>query len=342
MKDVPRDATYSRVPPPTQCAADDPETTAPLHADWRRLLASLPIPLLLVTMAVLWAANLPGSYESPSLVMALNFIFSTLASGLIVYLVSRSFLTRGTPGLLMLGCGVLTWGAAGVVAHAVSQGDVNLNITIHNVCVWLSALFHFTSALLLLRPRRAMHARELWLGAAYVGTLGVLGLVTLAALHGYTPIFFVQGAGGTPVRQFVLGSAIVMFLFTAWLLKTTNRRPLSLFAYWYALGLAAIAVGLFGILIESVAFSLVSWIGLAAQYLSGAYMLIAAIASVRESGVWQISLEEALRESEERLRTERRRAKEKIRSLTELPKRTPIRSFASATTEPCCTPTSRH
>ena len=253
-------------------------------------------------MAVLWAANLPGSYGSASLIMALNFVFSTLASGLIVYLVSRSFLTRGTPGLLMLGCGVLTWGSAGVVAHAVSQGDVNLNITIHNVCVWLSAFFHFTSVLLLLRPRRAMHARELWLGAAYVGTLGALAMVALAALHGYTPIFFVQGAGGTPVRQFVLGSAIAMFLFTAWLLKTTDHRPLSPFPYWYALGLAAIAVGLFGILIESVACSLVSWIGLTAQYLSGVYMLIAAIASVRESGAWQISLEEALRESEEKYR----------------------------------------
>ena len=219
MKDLLRSTTQPPGPAASRCTADGPDTTAPLLAGWLRILAWLPIPLLLATMAVLWAANLPGSYGSASLIMALNFVFSTLASGLIVYLVSRSFLTRGTPGLLMLGCGVLTWGSAGVVAKAVSQGDANLDVTIHNVCVWLSALFHFTSALLLLRPRRAMHARELWLGAAYVGTLGVLALVALAALHGYTPIFFVQGAGGTPVRQFVLGSAIAMFLFTAGLLK---------------------------------------------------------------------------------------------------------------------------
>ena len=89
-------------------------------------------------------------------------------------------------------------------------------------------------------------------GAAYVGTLGVLGLVTLVALHGYTPTFFVQGTGGTPVRQFVLGSAIAMFLFTAGLLSGASRRPLSAFLYWYTLALGLIAVGLLGIMIESV------------------------------------------------------------------------------------------
>ena len=52
----------------------------------------------------------------------------------------------------MLGCGMLTWGAAGVVAKAVNLGDANLDVTIHNLGVWLSALFNFTSVLLLLRP----------------------------------------------------------------------------------------------------------------------------------------------------------------------------------------------
>jgi PAS domain S-box-containing protein len=264
-------------------------------------LAWLPICILLAAMVVLWAADVRGSYGSNFLIMALNFIFSTLASGLIVYLVSRSFLTRGEPGLLMLGCGVLAWGAAGVLAKAVNQGDANLDVTIHNTCVWLSALFHLASALLLLRPRRAVHARELWLGTAYAGALGVMGLVAVAAFHGYTPTFFVQGTGGTLIRQFVLGSAIVMFLSTAVLLRVANRRPLPVFLYWYSLALGMIAIGLLGIMIESVYASLLSWTGLMAQYLSGVYMLIAAIASVRESGAWHISLEVALRESEERL-----------------------------------------
>ena len=70
-------------------------------------LAWLPIPILFGAMAVLWVAALPGSYESPHLLLALNFVFSTLVSLFIAYLVGRSFLARSTPGLLLLGCGVM-------------------------------------------------------------------------------------------------------------------------------------------------------------------------------------------------------------------------------------------
>jgi hypothetical protein len=45
------------------------------------------------------------------------------------------------------------------------------------------------------------------------------------------------------------------------------------------------------------------WTGRAIMWLGGVYMLIAAIASVRESRVWGISLEAALHESENRFRS---------------------------------------
>ena len=309
MKDLPHNTTRSPVPPPARDAADGPETTAPLRVGWPRLLAWLPIPVLLVAIAVLWAANLPGSYESPYLLMALNLVFSTLVSGFIAYLIGRSFLIRGTPGLLMLGCGVIIWGTAGLVGIVASHFDINVFVTIHNLCVWLSALCHLAGAVLSLRPRRAMREASLWLAAAYTVALGCVGLVTLSALAGWTPIFFVQGQGGTPLRYLVLGSATAMFVLAAVLLKGTSRRPLSAFLYWYTLALGLIAVGLFGIMIESVHAGSLSWTGRAAQFLGGAYMLIAAIASVRESGRWGVTLptevkeaREAVRASEERYR----------------------------------------
>lgn len=301
MKDLPRETTCSQAPPPAQCAVVDPETTAPSRVGWSPRLAWLPIPLLLVTMAVLWAADPQGSYESAYLLMALNLVCSTLASGLVAYLIGRSFLIRGTPGLLMLGCGVLAWGSAGLVGVATGligltagHFDINVFVTIHNVCVWLSALCHLAGALLSLRPRRAVREASLWLAGAYSVALGCAGFVTLAALAGWTPTFFVQGQGGTPLRYLVLGSATAMFAVTAVLLKTVGRRPLSAFLYWYTLALGLIAVGLFGIMIEPVHAGPLSWTGRAAQFLGGAYMLIAAIASVRESRVWGIPLEEAL------------------------------------------------
>jgi len=266
-------------------------------------LAWLPIPVLLAAIIVLWAADLRGSRDSAYLMMALNLVFSALVSLFIAYLIARSFLVRSTPGLLLLGCGVVIWGSAGAVATAAAGDDANILITIHNSCVWLSALCHLAGVSLSLRSRQTLSPPALWLPAGYMLAAGAVVLVALSTLAGWIPTFFVQGQGGTPLRQFVLFSAIIMFAFTASLLSTTGGRPLSSFTYWYALALTLIVTGLSGVLLQSSRASILGWTGRAAQLLGGLYMLIAAVASVRESRAWGISLEAALRESEERYRT---------------------------------------
>ena len=266
---------------------------------WLSRLAWLPIPILLVALAVLWAANPRTAYESQLLMTAFNFVFSTVASLLVVILVGRSFLAGGTSGLLLLGCGVLVWGAAGTVGPALLARGINVTISIHNTLIWLSALCHLTGALLSLKPRRAPRLPGLTVALAYTGAGCVVWLVVMLVLEGWTPVFFVQGQGGTPLRDFVLGSATVMFVFTTAILWRRNRRPFSAFVRWYGLALLLVATGLFGIMIESVHGGVLSWTGRAAQYLGGAYMLIAAFASVRQSHAWRISLEAALREEQD-------------------------------------------
>lgn len=270
--------------------------------NWLSRWAWLPIPLILLAMLGLRIAGLRDSYDSTYLAITLNFIFVTLVSGYVAYLVARGYLVRSASGLLLLGCGVVIWGAAGVVSNAAAQGNANISVTIHNSCAYLSAFCHLAGAVLSLRPKRSMQAPSLWLPAAYGLALGAVVVVTVATLAGWTPVFFVQGRGGTAVRQFILGSAIVMFLFTALLLSAMSRRPLSPFLYWYSLALVAIAVGLFGVMIQLSRGSLLGWLGRTAQFLGGIYMLLAAFASLRESRFWGISLEAALQLSEERYR----------------------------------------
>jgi PAS domain S-box-containing protein len=279
------------------------------QAKSRLRLAWLPIPLLLLTMDVLWAANLQTPHEFPHLLLALNFVFSTMVSLFVAHLIGRTFLVRGTPGLLLLGCGVLLWGAAGSVGTAIgllggfrNEPSVNTLITIHNLVVWLSALCQLGGAVLLSRSASVLRWTGLWLAAAYLAALSTVGMVILATLDGWTPAFFIQGMGGTPLRQFVLISAITMFVLTATLLGGTGRGSSLALRYWYTIALCMIATGLFANLIEKVHASPLSWTGRAAQLLGGVYMLIAAIVSMRETSVWQIPIEEALRTSENRLR----------------------------------------
>ena len=135
------------------------QATAPSRADWLRRLAWLPIPLLLFMMVVLSVADLRTAYESPRLLMAVDFLSRTLASLFIVYLAGRSFLVRGESGLLLLGCGVAIWGASGFVAtSSLTSNDANFGVTVSNLGVWLAALCH--------RPAQAFRsgriARSAW------------------------------------------------------------------------------------------------------------------------------------------------------------------------------------
>jgi PAS domain S-box-containing protein len=264
--------------------------------------AWVPVPVLLAAMAVFWAAGWQASHESVYLLLTLNIVFSLLVCLVVAYLVARSFLVRSTPGLLLFGCGVAVWGPAGVVATVAAQGDANLSITIYNSCLWLSALCHLAGVSLSLRPRRPLSPPALWLLAGYAQAAGAVALVTLLALAGWIPSFYVEEQGGTPVRQAVLTSAITMFALTALLLGVTRRQSLSAFAYWYALALLLIAVGILGVALQSYHASILGWTGRASQALGGLYLFIAAVVSVRESRVWGISLEEALRDANENLR----------------------------------------
>ncbi len=267
-------------------------------------LAWLPIPLLLVAMVVLWSADLRTAHESPLLLAVLNLVFSMLIPLLVACLIGRSFLRRGAPGLLMLGCGLVLWGCAAmvvVIAALVATGGKPLNMQaiapIHNLCVWLSAACHLGGAILSMRSGRTLRRTGLWLDSGYALALGVAGLLTLATFAGWLPIFFHQGEGGTMVRQLVLGSAIAMFALTAVLLWEQNRPLPSPFAYWYTLALLLIAAGLFGILNEKVHASYLSWTGRASVYLSGVYMLAAAVASMREPATRAMCLGQPSREA---------------------------------------------
>jgi hypothetical protein len=198
---------------------DAPEQTA-VRLEMGRLsrLAWLSVPVLLATMVALRAADLRTSHESLNLLISLNFIFSTLAAVAVAFLMGRAFLLWPSPGMLMIGCGVLIWGVGSFVATLVGRGNPNVIVTIHNLCVWLAACSHLAGVSFSGRLQQAIGAPRLWVGAAYTIALGLVWLVATAVLAGWMPVFFIQGQGGTLVRQFVLGSSISMLVLTAMLL----------------------------------------------------------------------------------------------------------------------------
>lgn len=103
------------------------------------------------------------SHESPYMLLALNFLFSMLVSLLIAYLSARAFLINGKPELLILGCGVLLWGLATIMAAALVERGPNVPATIHNLGVIQSAFCHLAAAILRIRSGNIVREPGLWL-----------------------------------------------------------------------------------------------------------------------------------------------------------------------------------
>ena len=121
-------------------------------------LAWLPIPLLVAAIIAARVAGLRESYMSEALRLVLSFTFYTLVSLGTLFLIGRSFLASGTPGLLLLECGVVLWSLAGTVGDVVAPRDANVNATIFNTVIFLAGLCHLAGAILSLRPQRPFRA----------------------------------------------------------------------------------------------------------------------------------------------------------------------------------------
>lgn len=248
------------------------------------LWPALPALLFALAIAGVWVGDFRQAYEVPNLLISLNLIFSVFVSLVVAAMTGRGFLRSGAPVLLFLSAASVIWGLAGFVAGIVSrshgvggQQDANLLITIHNVCVWISSLCHLIGLSFRVRWQRPSWVLRVWLYSSYALALGIIGLVTQAALSGWFPIFFVPGMGGTAERQLLLGAAIVTFGLTgAILLSRRHVQPTS-FPYWYGFSLLLVAVGLLGVMLERTPGDVMSWTGRMSQFLGGAYMLVAAL-----------------------------------------------------------------
>jgi PAS domain S-box-containing protein len=236
--------------------------------------------------------------------MGMNLVFSTLMPVFIACLAGSAFLSRGEPALLLLGCGSVIWCASGfmtvlsmLLPDSGLRSEPNTFVTIHNLCAWSAALCHLTGTVRATRYAPPVRAPAVWLAAAYTCALAaVLGIVA-SALSGRMPLFFVLDTGGTAIRYLVLGSASGMFFMAARLLRNSNSPSLSLFVHWYSLALLLLAIGLLAVMVAPGWNSALIWAGRSAQYVGGAYMLVAALATARENGAGGFSLGQPLRET---------------------------------------------
>lgn len=262
-------------------------------------VAWLPVALFLALIAVLWVMDLRTSQESPVLLLSLNFFISVIPSVLVAVLIGSSFMGRGTVGLLLTGCGVLFCGAASIVGPAFFQFDLNAGVSAHNSLLFLSALSHLVGVMLLDKSRHSVRQPTLALAMCYALALSLIFGVSLAIAAGKFPVFFVQGRGGTPVRQLVLAVSVGMFCFTGLKMTIGKGTGIAGFRRWYGLALLLIATGMLALMLQTASGTALNWTGRTALLVAGGYLLVASTIAARESEAWLIPFDEALHEKDE-------------------------------------------
>ena len=280
-------------------------------------LSFLPIPALIAIIAALYSIVKPSLFFEPAWLLPItNTVFVTVVFFIVAYIAMRNYRATGRIQILLLGCGVLAFGIGGIVAglaRSVPGAGANLNVTIYNTSALIGAIFHFIAAWILLAgisPEVGSKRKEYWLIFGYAGLTVFMSLFTMASLKGLIALFFIQGVGPTVLRQWVLGSAAILFAFSFFIFMGSYLRNREVFLYWYSSALALTAISLTAFFIESAVGSAIGWVGRSSQYLGGIYFLIAIITAARSAQARRISFDNILTGS---LRLE----EEKFRALAE-------------------------
>ena len=271
---------------------------------WSLRLALVPVLLFIVTAAFFYWFNISDTVESQALLTTLNILFCCSVSLLIVYLAARSYVATGSRAVLLMGCGALFFAIINLLG-GIMVTDPNTAVTVYNVGFCLSGLCFLCSAFLALtgKPHVTVPAvARSYLSLCYVVVLVAMGLLTLGALAGMTPSFYVSGSGFTLLRQAILDVSMIEFILASVCLGVIYHQSRSPFMLWYSLGLLLIGMAGGILVIGSDVWTSLTWIGRGGLYMGGIYLLVAIWSLTRSGGDLRILLEESLYEAEEKYR----------------------------------------
>jgi PAS domain S-box-containing protein len=273
--------------------------------------------LILIVAATIAFSQLDiqASSEPPYLTFALNILLIGVPACFIVVLSARSFLHTGTWPVLWLGAGVITFALGRIEAgFLLMVKTVNIAITAGNLISFLASVLFFAGAFFSFNAVPAQESRSgrsMTLTGVYLGALVFVVFATFISIQGLMPDFFIQGQGGTTIRQMVVGTTALLFFLAGLGMLREYGMSRSRLLYWYALGLFLISLGTGGVLLTTVTGSPFNWTARVSLWLGGLYLLAAALVAVEEARSKRVSTsdslasllaqtEEALTESEEK------------------------------------------
>ena len=275
------------------------QTSGTAPPQWKpKLIVAIPLPLVVISVVVFNIILPPPAqfskglaFEPPFLNAILYTVFLAFTSFMVGYISFKSYVQNGWTFLVLMGSGALAWGSTSLLSGWLTNlaSGPNAAITISNTGALVASIFHLVSATWSKGPslKKDPRIRRSILVLAYGNVLAVTTLLTVAALEGMTPLFFVPGAGQTTLRMAVLGSAAALFLVSSILFarRYFSSRSRSRTLYWYVLALGLTGVGLAAVFFGRAPGDPISWTGRTAMFLGGTYFLKAVHTAFKGIGV---------------------------------------------------------
>ncbi|MDO8578073.1 MAG: PAS domain S-box protein, partial [Dehalococcoidales bacterium] len=253
--------------------------------------------ILVATIAFLFL-NIQASSDPPYLILSLNIIFVGIPLLVLSGMAASSFARTGVWPSIWIGAGSLAYGLAVILSGLLQTfSSINATITTDNILTLLgSAMFLLGSFFVDNRVPPKDKNNNLWLTVAqvYIPIVFFMIYVTAISVAGVLPPFFVQGAGGTPLRELVLATATALFFVSG----VTNFREYyksrSEMQFWYSLALLLSALGFISLLLAVKTGTPLNWTGRIAAVIGGLYFLVTALVVMREAKQTQVSTGEAM------------------------------------------------
>ena len=253
-------------------------------------LGLLPIAVIACALPPLVVTNPQELYIYPKLSSLLTFIFQGAIPLSIAFISARAYINSGLLGIMVLGCGLACYGTGSIITSYWTNIDpinyVNFTVAVHNSATFTTSILMLASSLLVTSMKHSTKQhkhRVILVITAYAAVATLASLIAVAVYNGYYPLFFIQGAGPTPIREVILLCTTIFMSISASILMLTHLSLKVPFLYWYSLSLTLFALGISGILFQTAFGSALNWLARSSQYLGSLYLLVAMLIARQEA-----------------------------------------------------------
>lgn len=250
-----------------------------------RLKLILPRKLLLILAILIFTLlglNSGAAIASNGIPIKYLILFNLLCivfpAAAVSVIIVRAYHCNRSAGMLFLGAGFWASGLGTLLETGLLllNGLTNVLVTVHHFGALISAAcFVVSSWLLTTKQQYIFFQRQYLQPVLYAGTLVLMAGISLSAIAGVTPAFFVPKDGPAMIRQVVLFISIIFYWQSVIVLLLKYRIIRNAFLLWYALALTAITFGLAITMFQHPLGGIVNRLGLTAQYLGHLCALVA-------------------------------------------------------------------